>query len=135
MSLLAPTLKAAIGIATRGRAEILKETLRELRSQTRRPDRVIVCYTTPDDIAGLDGCAGIEFITAAPGLPRQRTAFSILSPTATFCCSLTMIFSPRRAISKPRCWHLVRIPTSSAAPVSSCRTEPGGQASRRNRPD
>lgn len=72
MPIFAPTVKAAIGIATRGRAEILNETLRELRSQTCQPDRLIVCYTTPADISGLDDRAGIEFVISAPGLPRQR---------------------------------------------------------------
>lgn len=66
------TINAAIGIATRGRAEILNETLREIRSQTYQPDRLIVCYTAPADILGLDDRPDVEFVTASPGLPRQR---------------------------------------------------------------
>jgi len=52
-------MRIAIGIATRGRAAILREVLGELALQTRMPDRVIVCHVTPDDIAGgvQDGVA------------------------------------------------------------------------------
>lgn len=67
-------LRMAIGIATRGRADILRQTLLEIRSQTLQPDRVIVCHTGPDDVAGLGDTTAVEFITAASGLPRQRNA-------------------------------------------------------------
>ncbi len=64
-------MRIAIGIATRGRPAILAGVLRDLERQTRRPDRIIVCHVTPDDVTG---CAGAEFITASAGLPRQRNA-------------------------------------------------------------
>jgi len=68
-------MRIAIGIATRGRAAILREVLGELALQTRMPDRVIVCHVTPDDIAGLpERFPGVEFMTAPAGLPRQRNA-------------------------------------------------------------
>lgn len=66
-------MRIAIGIATRGRAAVLAEILSGLRQQRRRADRVIVCHTVPEDIAG---CAAVmpeaEFLTSPPGLPRQR---------------------------------------------------------------
>jgi glycosyltransferase involved in cell wall biosynthesis len=67
-------LRIAIGIATRGRADILRQTLLEIRCQTRRPERIVVCHTGPDDVTGLGDMAEVEFITAASGLPRQRNA-------------------------------------------------------------
>jgi GT2 family glycosyltransferase len=66
-------MRIAIGIATRGRPAILAETLRELDLQTRAPDRILVCHVTPEDVADLPlRFPGVEFLTAAAGLPRQR---------------------------------------------------------------
>ncbi len=66
-------MRIAIGIATRGRADILAEALDELRRQLRPPDRILVCHTVPDDIAGrAETVPGVEFLTSPPGLPRQR---------------------------------------------------------------
>ena len=64
-------MRIAIGIATRGRPQILSGVLADLARQTRAPDRIIVCHVTPDDVAG---CTGAAFITAPAGLPRQRNA-------------------------------------------------------------
>lgn len=72
-------MRIGIGIATRGRPAILAGVLRDLERQTRRPDRIIVCHVTPDDVTG---CAGAEFITAEAGLPRQRNA---IMDAATDC--------------------------------------------------
>lgn len=67
------SLNIVVGIPTIGRAAILRETLVELRAQTLRPDRVIVCGTTSADVEGaLD--EGVEVMLAAPGLTRQRNA-------------------------------------------------------------
>lgn len=66
-------MRIAIGIATRGRPAILAEVLRELDLQTRAPDRILVCHVTPEDVADLPlRFPGVEFLTAAAGLPRQR---------------------------------------------------------------
>jgi GT2 family glycosyltransferase len=69
---LAPRI--AIGIATRGRASILRETILEVQAQTRAPDRIVVCHTGPEDVAGLAFGNAVEFVTAPSGLPRQRNA-------------------------------------------------------------
>ncbi|MBD0270328.1 MAG: glycosyltransferase family 2 protein [Acetobacteraceae bacterium] len=68
------TVRIAVGIATRGRAAVLAETLAEMDRQRRAPDRVIVCHVSPDDVAGADRRPGVEFIAAPTGLPRQRNA-------------------------------------------------------------
>ncbi|TCZ66896.1 glycosyltransferase family 2 protein [Roseicella aquatilis] len=65
-------MRIAVGIATRGRAAILAETLDELARQTRRPDRIIVCHVTPEDIGAPR--PGVDYIASAAGLPRQRNA-------------------------------------------------------------
>ncbi|MCO6417853.1 glycosyltransferase family 2 protein [Siccirubricoccus sp. KC 17139] len=65
-------MRVAIGIATRGRPAILAEVLRELRQQTRQPDRIIVCHVAPEDIGERQ--PGVEYLTAPAGLPRQRNA-------------------------------------------------------------
>jgi len=66
-------MRVAIGIATRGRAAVLTETLAEIGRQRRAPDRVIVCHVSPEDVADV-ASLGVEFITAPAGLPRQRNA-------------------------------------------------------------
>lgn len=62
-----------IGIATRGRPGILRETLAQVELQTLRPSRVLVCCTAPQDITGLD-TPDTDCIMSAPGLPAQRNA-------------------------------------------------------------
>ena len=65
-------MRIAIGIATRGRAPILAGVLRDLDRQSRKPDRIVVCHVTADDVTGCTDIPGVEFITAPAGLPRQR---------------------------------------------------------------
>jgi GT2 family glycosyltransferase len=61
-----------IGIATRGRAAILAGVLRDLARQSLPADRILVCHVSADDIAGCEAIAGVEFLTAPAGLPKQR---------------------------------------------------------------
>jgi GT2 family glycosyltransferase len=70
----ADSLRIAIGIATRGRPEILLEILRELDLQSRPADRIIVSHVAETDISGAVGLPRVEFVTGAAGLPRQRNA-------------------------------------------------------------
>ena len=68
-------MRIAVGVATRGRAAVLAETLAEIGRQRRAPDRVIVCHVSPEDVAGAAAAApGVEFLAAPAGLPRQRNA-------------------------------------------------------------
>jgi GT2 family glycosyltransferase len=68
-------MRLALGIATRGRAATLREALWEVRGQQRQPDRLLICHTVPEDIAGAAAVAPMaEFIASPPGLPRQRNA-------------------------------------------------------------
>ena len=66
--------RIAVGIATKGRAQVLAETLDELRRQTRRPDHIVICHTTPDDVAGIEATPGLETLTGPTGLTHQRNA-------------------------------------------------------------
>lgn len=84
-------MKIAIGIATRGRAAILCETLREIHRQFRQPDLVFICHTVADDIAGAAAVAPeAEFIASPPGLPRQRNAI-IEAAAAEGCDALLFL--------------------------------------------
>jgi GT2 family glycosyltransferase len=76
------TLNIVIGIPTIGRAAILRETLRTLSAQSRRPDRVIVCGTKPADVAGAADFDGTDVILSIPGLPAQRNALIAAAPGA-----------------------------------------------------
>jgi GT2 family glycosyltransferase len=68
-------LTIAVGIATVGRPELLRETLGELRKQTRQPDSVIISYSTDSDIAGVvNGSDSTTYVRASLGLTRQRNA-------------------------------------------------------------
>ena len=64
--------RIAVGIATRGRPQVLRETLIQLQLQSRAPDKTIVCHTVAADIEGADSDDAILFVTAPSGLPRQR---------------------------------------------------------------
>ena len=68
-------LTIAVGIATVGRPGLLRETLRELRKQIRRPDGVLVSYSADNDIAGLIADSdSARYIRAPLGLTKQRNA-------------------------------------------------------------
>ncbi|MEM9222863.1 MAG: glycosyltransferase family A protein [Pseudomonadota bacterium] len=75
--LTGPRLRIAIGIATKGRAMILAKTLADVAQQRRMPDRVVVCCTSPEDVAGVgpDAISGgppVEFLESEPGSCAQR---------------------------------------------------------------
>jgi len=67
------SIRLAIGIATRGRASILAETIADLQLQSRQPDRVLVAYTDQADIGDAPNrFPHVGFIRSEPGLTRQR---------------------------------------------------------------
>jgi GT2 family glycosyltransferase len=68
------SLTITVGIPTTGRVDILRNTLTELRRQTRLADRVIVCGASDSDISGLDAFPEVEVLLSERGLPRQRNA-------------------------------------------------------------
>ena len=68
----------AIGIATCGRAHIVRAALLQLLTQAPLPQSVIVSYTKPEDIDGIApdilGGTAVSFVLSPAGLPRQRNA-------------------------------------------------------------
>ena len=66
--------KIAICIATKGRPGVLLETLRELRQQTRAPDRTLVCYSSPEDVEGAETIPSVELLRGPTGSTFQRNA-------------------------------------------------------------
>lgn len=63
--------RIAVCVATRGRPATLREALAELSRQTVRPDRVVVCHVSDDDVDRVPR-EGVEFVISEAGLPRQR---------------------------------------------------------------
>jgi GT2 family glycosyltransferase len=75
----AAPMRIGIGIATLGRASILREGLHEIASQSRAPDKIIVCHASADDVVAAPACsagsgAPITYIQSPAGLPLQRNA-------------------------------------------------------------
>jgi GT2 family glycosyltransferase len=76
-----------LGIATVGRAAVLRQTLSDISRQTRLPEQIIICHATVADIDGIeagDGPGGVALacMTCQPGLARQRNI--ILDAAAGF---------------------------------------------------
>jgi GT2 family glycosyltransferase len=66
-------LKIAVGIATKGRPELLRDTLVRLTEQRRPADRVVLCPASAKDLPAslpLD----CQVVSAPVGLPAQRNA-------------------------------------------------------------
>jgi GT2 family glycosyltransferase len=84
----AAALKVAICIATKGRAPILRETLNELRHQTRAPDRILICYADLADVAGICPEPNVTLLKGPPGLTVQRNVLL----DATEDCDIVVFF-------------------------------------------
>lgn len=67
-------MRLAVGIATVGRPRLLAAVVDELAQQTRRPDRIVVCAPTRDDIPETLPNSLMEVIVGPRGLTRQRNA-------------------------------------------------------------
>jgi glycosyltransferase involved in cell wall biosynthesis len=78
----APAPRVAAVIATRGRPEVVTETvLHLLAHQTLKPDSVIVSCVDPADAGGLQGRNDVLVLTGPAGLAAQRnTALANLPP-------------------------------------------------------
>ena len=70
-------MKIIVGVATAGRREVLSETLEHLSRQDRKPDAILVCPSSPDDI-DLDFVKSltpeITLVTGSKGSCAQRNA-------------------------------------------------------------
>jgi GT2 family glycosyltransferase len=67
--------RLVVGIATRGRAKILSETIAFLAKQERQPDRILVAYADLEDVGeALHQFPQATFIRSPLGLTRQRNA-------------------------------------------------------------
>lgn len=74
---LGEQLKIVIGIATTGRADIVRDTLAQLATLSDRPDGALLCIADPNDFEP-NGAGTLPFpfdvITAEKGLCNQRNA-------------------------------------------------------------
>ena len=76
-------LRMAVGIATRGRPEVLIETLSGLCRQTVQPVAVLVAYTQPGDVDRAPRLfPEVTFLQSQPGLTRQRNTILQALPEA-----------------------------------------------------
>ena len=67
-------MRIAVGIATAGRPQLLALALAELACQRRRPDLVVVCAPTADDIGPLPDGITPATVIGPRGLTCQRNA-------------------------------------------------------------
>ncbi|EJZ17575.1 glycosyltransferase [Rhizobium sp. Pop5] len=65
-------LRIAFGIASAGRASILRETVDYLAGLPDQAERLIVCVPVIDDAAGLTDRRGLDIIVGSRGLTSQR---------------------------------------------------------------
>ncbi len=71
----APLPRVAVAVATRGRPEIVTETIRLLvETQTHAPVSVVVSCADSTDAGGCAAVPGVHVIVAPPGLAAQRNA-------------------------------------------------------------
>jgi GT2 family glycosyltransferase len=64
----------SVVIASKGRPEVLGETLATLRGQTRQPDKTVVVVPTARDLPENVAGTGVEILVGPEGLARQRNA-------------------------------------------------------------
>jgi GT2 family glycosyltransferase len=77
--------RLVVGIATRGRPAILAETIAFLTNQERQPDKIVVAYPEPADLAdALERFPHVTFIRVEVGLTRQRNAILAVAADSDF---------------------------------------------------
>lgn len=91
-------MKIIVGIATAGRREVLSETLEHLTRQDRKPDAILVCPSSPDDV-DLDFVKSltleITLVTGSKGSCAQRNAILDRTGTADVIVFFDDDFLPR----------------------------------------
>lgn len=108
--------RIVVGIATRGRASILLETLAELRQQTRLADHVIVCGGDASDVEGVaEQFPDVEILIRDPGLCRQRNAIVEAALDADLLMFFDDDFFPDRSYIAIVEDHMSRHPTTVVA--------------------
>ncbi|RYC29464.1 glycosyltransferase [Lichenibacterium minor] len=72
---MSPLPRVAVAVATRGRPEVVTETVRLLvETQSHAPLAVVVSCADPTDAGGCAAIPGVSVIAASPGLAAQRNA-------------------------------------------------------------
>lgn len=70
-------MKIIVGIATAGRREVLSQTLLHLTRQDRKPDAILVCPSSPDDVDETFAetlSVPVTIVAGERGLTKQRNA-------------------------------------------------------------
>jgi len=71
------TSTVIVGIASKGRPEVVRALVEDLMRQTRTPDAVVICSPSQDDVPDLSGVTlpfPVETIVGPSGLTVQRNA-------------------------------------------------------------
>ncbi|NVD41641.1 glycosyltransferase family 2 protein [Ensifer sp. HO-A22] len=91
-------MKIIVGIATAGRREVLSETLLHLTRQDRKPDAILVCPASPDDV-DLDLvrtlAPDVTVVSGRKGSCAQRNAILDRTGTADVVAFFDDDFLPR----------------------------------------
>jgi GT2 family glycosyltransferase len=70
--MMTSSLSIVIGIASCGRAAILRETIEEMRGQSHPASRIIVCAPRSSDTEGVAQADDLTILHGPMGLPHQR---------------------------------------------------------------
>ncbi len=102
----------SVVIASKGRPEILGETLASVRRQTRQPRSIIVVVPAPGDLPGNVAEFGVETIVGPAGLARQRNAgIRAVPETTPYVAFFDDDFEPRDDYLERAIAFLARNPT------------------------
>lgn len=91
-------MNIVVGIATAGRREVLSETLAHLTRQTRLPDAVLICPSTPEDVdIAKVGALPLDtrIVAGNKGSSAQRNAILDQATTADLIVFFDDDFLPR----------------------------------------
>lgn len=110
--------RIVVGIPTRSRPEILRDTLAAIATQSHSAERVLLCHTGPEDLP--QDIADVAFTSILAPLARVSSATPYWQPwtVPTYFSSSMMTFFQLIAISKPLEQRSPRPPTALSPRVT-----------------
>jgi GT2 family glycosyltransferase len=88
--------RISVVIASKGRPEILGETLERVRAQTRPPEKIVVVVPSAGDLPAGAAESGAEVVVGPEGLARQRNAgIRAVAGTTPYVAFFDDDFEPR----------------------------------------
>lgn len=77
------SLRACVGIATKGRPDQLGGMLENLARQTLKPSAILICCTEPRDVGSVAKQEGVTVLYESAGSARQRNGILRALPPGT----------------------------------------------------